>query len=60
MGDKFTIRVSTGDLSAAETLLGDLTRNIEEEGTKLANLPGKAADSAGPAVLVRPAVTPPG
>jgi hypothetical protein len=47
MGDKFTIQVSTGDLSAAETLLGDLARNIEEEGTKLANLPGKAASWTG-------------
>lgn len=45
--EQFTITVSTGSLSAAETLLGDLARNVEEEGTKLAALPGKAASWTG-------------
>ena len=47
MGDKFTITADTGALSAAETLLGDLSRNIGEEGGKLAALPGKAASWSG-------------
>jgi hypothetical protein len=47
VGDKFSITVSPGDLSSAETLLGDLARNVEEEGTKLADLPGKAASWTG-------------
>jgi hypothetical protein len=47
VGDKFTISVSPGDLSSAETFLGELGRNIDEEGTKLANLPGKSASWTG-------------
>jgi hypothetical protein len=47
MGDKFVIHAGPGELSAAETLLGNLARNIEEEGAKLGALPGKAASWSG-------------
>ena len=47
MADEFTLDVDPSLLSAAEKTLGEIGAQFEEEGGKLAALPGQASDLSG-------------
>ncbi|MGL5857611.1 MAG: hypothetical protein ACRC35_04255 [Angustibacter sp.] len=47
MSDHFSIDASPTDLSAAERVLGEIGRQLSDEGGKLAGLPGQAGDWTG-------------
>jgi len=47
VGDHFTIDVSVGDLTVAESILGSLADQLTEEGQKLGGLPGEASSWTG-------------